>query len=374
MTDNLLKKIIIERIQREGFITFETFMDMALYYPGLGYYMSEKSVIGPEGDFYTSPHLHPIFGWLLAIQIDEVRRLMGDPEKFTILEIGAGRGYLSGGIISYIQRELNWHNGWRYIIAERNSYMQQKQKELLSEYKEIVQWTTSLANIGRFCGCIVSNEIIDSFPVHIIQMNEAFSEIYVGVDENGFNETAGKLSTPDLAQYIGRYRIPEIKGYRTEVNMRTRDFLKDINGLLAEGFVITIDYGYPSWEYYADERSDGTLLCYHRHTYNEDPYNYIGDQDITAHANFSSLRDWGEEFGMKTIGYCPQGTFLVSLGIDEVISKRLKADPDFQREILKIKGLLFGMGDTHKVMIQYKGKKDIRNLMGFRLRNKFNLL
>ncbi|MEC4686232.1 MAG: SAM-dependent methyltransferase [Nitrospirota bacterium] len=370
----MLKRIISERIKQGGSITFERFMDMALYQPEYGYYMSVESVIGPDGDFFTSPHLHPVFGWLLAIQIDEMRRLLGEPKEFTILEIGAGRGFLAEGIISYIRREFNWGDRWHYIIVERNPHMRQGQEETLSKYKGIVQWVSSLSDVERFCGCVVSNELLDAFPAHVVQMNDTFSEVYVDVAEDGFKESMGALSTPLLEEYIRRYRIPGITGYRTEVNLRLRGFLEEINNLLSEGFVITIDYGYPSWEYYAEERSRGTLLCYHRHTCNEDPYGYIGEQDITAHVNFSALRDWGEDVGMRTIGYCPQGTFLVSLGIDRVISGMLSADPGFQSEIPKIKGLLLGMGDTHKVMVQYKGNRKSGSLRGFELRNRLNLL
>jgi len=370
----MLEDIIKRMIRQEGALTFERFMDTALYLPGYGYYMSGRQVIGPGGDFYTSAHLHPVFGWLLAIQMDEMRGLLGEPGGFTVVEVGAGRGFLSEGIISYIRRELDWGDEWRYVIVERNPHVRQVQEELLSEHGGVVQWASSLAEVGRFCGCIVSNELLDSFPVHVIQMDGVFSEVYVDVTDDGFRERLGGLSTPGLAEYISRYRIPGKAGYRTEVNLRIRDFLEEINGLLAEGFVMTIDYGYPFWEYYAEERSRGTLLCYYRHTCNEDPYLYVGEQDITAHVNFSSLKDWGEEMGLRTVGYCPQGTFLVSLGIDRVISGMLSADPSFQGEIPKIKGLLLGMGDTHKVMIQYKGKREIGGLTGFELRNRLNLL
>ncbi|NOY38900.1 MAG: class I SAM-dependent methyltransferase, partial [Nitrospirae bacterium] len=125
----MLEKIISKGIKQEGPITFERFMDMALYLPGYGYYMSGKSVVGPDGDFFTSPHLHPVFGWLLAIQMDEMRRFLGEPKEFTILEIGAGRGFLAEGILAYIRREFNWGDGWHYIIVERNPRIQQGQEE-----------------------------------------------------------------------------------------------------------------------------------------------------------------------------------------------------------------------------------------------------
>ncbi len=370
----MLEETIKEMIRLEGAITFERFMEAALYMPEHGYYMSGREVIGPGGDFYTSTHLHPVFGWLLAIQMDEMRSLLGEPPGFTIVEVGAGRGYLSEGIISYVLRELDWGDGWRYVIVERNPHMRRAQEELLSGHGGLVQWASSLAAVERFCGCVVSNELIDALPVHLIQKEDVFREVYVDVTGDGFEDRLGALSTPELAEYIDRYRIPEIPGYRTEVNLCARGFLEEVAGVLAEGFVITIDYGYPFREYYAEERSRGTLLCYHRHTCNEDPYRNVGEQDITAHVNFSSLKDWGEEMGLRTVGYCPQGTFLVSLGIDRVITEMLRADPSFQAAIPRIKGLLLGMGDTHKVMVQYKGRRELEGLKGFELRNRLYLL
>ncbi|NOZ26290.1 MAG: SAM-dependent methyltransferase [Nitrospirae bacterium] len=370
----MLEDAIKRMIRRDGAVTFERFMEMALYMPEHGYYMSGRQVIGPEGDFYTSPHLHPVFGWVLAVQLDEMRSLLGEPGGFTIVEVGAGRGFLSDGIISYIRRELGWGDGWHYVIVERNPGVRRVQEETLSEHEGIVEWVSSLGETGRFRGCVVSNELLDSFPVHVIQMDDVFCEVYVDVTDDGFRERLGDLSTPELVDYIDRYRIPRTAGYRTEVNLRIRGFLEEVSRILAEGFVMTIDYGYPFWEYYAEERSRGTLLCYHRHACNEDPYQNVGQQDITAHVNFSALRDWGEETGLKTVGYCSQGTFLVSLGIDRILSGLLDADPGFQSEIPKIKGLLLGMGDTHKVMIQYKGDRALRGLRGFELRNRLNLL
>ena len=205
-------------------------------------------------------------------------------------------------------------------------------------------------------------------------MNDQFQEIYVAANEKGFIELFKGLSTPELAEYIKQYKLPEITGYRTEINLRIKDYLKRVNNFISDGFVISIDYGYSARQYYAEERNKGTLLCYSKHTINENPYMNLGNQDITAHVNFTSLRDWGKDHGLKTIGYCPQGTFLASLSIEEIVSKELEGNPAFQLEFLKIKSLLLGMGDSHQVMIQYKGKKDIQNLKGFELRNRVTCL
>ena len=347
---------------------------MSLYHREFGYYMTEKSRIGPHGDYYTSPHLHPIFGWLLANQLDEIKRIMGDPNEFTVLEIGAGKGFMAEGILDFAQRKLNWKGKWKYIIVEKNRHTIKKQMKQLKAHSGRIEWKTSLEAVDPFCGCVISNELLDAFPVHLVVMNDQFQEIYVFSNETEFRELKGELSTTELQRYINRYQIPAIKGYRTEINLNISNYLNRLDNILSEGFVISIDYGFSSREYYSADRNRGTLLCYHKHTANENLYRHVGDQDITAHVNFTSLKDWGAELGMKSLGYCPQGIFLASLGIDEIVSDELAASPSFQIEMLKIKELLFGMGDSHKVMIQYKGKEDFEGLRGFKFKNSLDRL
>jgi SAM-dependent MidA family methyltransferase len=135
--------------------------------------------------------------------------------------------------------------------------------------------------------------------------------------------------------------IPSVMeiGYRTEVNLRIKEWLREISAILERGFVLTVDYGYPADDYYSPERNRGTLLCYHQHQVIENPYINIGEQDLTAHINFSALKKWGEEVGLSTLGFAPQGTYLIALGIDEVMAVM----PDLTSDVLdipKIKGLL----------------------------------
>lgn len=374
MSQNKLERIINRKIERSGPITFETFMDLSLYYPDYGYYMTKKSRIGPQGDYYTSPHLHPIFGWLLANQLDEMKRKMGDPPEFTILEIGAGKGYLAEGILEFAQRQLKWKGDWKYIIVEKNQYTLQQQKKQLQAYNDRIEWQRSLDAVDPFCGCVISNELLDAFPVHLIEANRQHLEVYVGLGDYNYKEIKENLSTDHLQDYIKRYQIPSQKGYRTEVNLNILQYLKRLDAILTEGFVISIDYGYSAREYYAADRNRGSLLCYYRHTVNDNPYRHVGEQDITAHVNFTALRDWGVEMRMMPLGYCPQGIFLASLGIDEIVSGELASSPNYHKEMLKIKGLLFGMGDTHKVMVQHKGRKEMNALRGFRYKNRLDRL
>jgi SAM-dependent MidA family methyltransferase len=374
MSQNQLKEIIHQRLEKSGPITFETYMDMSLYHRDFGYYMTEKPRTGPSGDYYTSPHLHPIFGWLVANQLDEIRRIMGKPAEFTVLEIGAGKGFLAKDILDFVLGRLKWQGPWKYIIVERNRHAIKRQKEELKAHAGRIQWRTSLEQVDSFCGCVISNELLDAFPVRLVVMNDCFQEIFIVSENTEFKEIRRSLSSAELKSDISRYHIPPIQGYRTEINLNISDYLNRLDNILAEGFVISIDYGYAAREYYSPDRNRGTLLCYHRHKVNENPYVHVGDQDITAHVNFTALRDRGTEIGMMPLGFCPQGLFLASLGIDEIVSAELERSPNFQMELLKIKGLLFGMGDSHQVLIQYKGKKDFEGLRGFQMKNRLDRL
>jgi len=183
------------------------------------------------------------------------------------------------------------------------------------------------------------------------------------------------LSTEAIADYLNEFSIELAKGYRTEVNLRIKEWLRSIDEVLREGFVLTIDYGYSASDYYSEERNRGTLLCYCKHQMNEDPYQNIGEQDITAHVNFSSVKKWGEYLGLKTLGFCQQGTFLVALGIDEIINELYEHSPDYLFEVAKIKGLILPgtMGESHKVVIQYRGMS-FPELRGFSIRNQVDKL
>ncbi len=376
-----LKQKIIEKIKSEGPISFETFMEMALYYPGYGYYMKDSTQIGREGDFYTSPHLHPIFGAVIGRQMEEMWDLMGRPEVFQVVEMGAGMGYLAGDMLGYLKRrgqsaKDTIFDHLAYTIVELNPSVRAQQQALLKDFQDKVDWCSGWNELKNITGCFLSNELLDAFPVRLVEMDEKMMEIYVSI-ENGKITEIKRRYDDNIKGYFNLFSIDLNsfpRGYRTEVNLRLRDWLKDVSDNLSEGFVLTVDYGYPAYDYYSEERNRGTLLCFYRHRTNENPFLNIGEQDLTAHVNFSSLKKWGEEFGLKTIGFCPQGTFLISLGIDEVMAELYGETPDLF-EIAKIKGLILpqGMGESHKVMIQYKGKGDPK-LRGFSIRNRMGSL
>jgi len=388
---NPLKEKIIEKIRSEGPISFEAFMEMTLYYPGLGYYMKDSTEIGRMGDFYTSPHLHRIFGAMLGRQMEEMWGFMGCPELFQVIEMGAGMGHLAKDMLDYLSgvegegKEKDIFGHLEYTIIERNPSVRARQKELLGDLPGKVAWYSDVGQLPPAVGCYLSNELLDAFPIRLIEMDDEVKEIYVATtslsaleeEESSDADALMELKRPcssETRDYLREFSIDLSRGYKTEVNLRIRDWLREINDKLSEGFIMTIDYGYPSWDYYSEERSRGTLLCYHKHQIDEDPFQNIGEQDMTAHVNFSSLKKWGEDGGLKTVGFCPQGVYLVSLGLDEVITE-FYGDSLDPFDIAKIKGLILpqGMGESHKVMIQYKGKGEPK-LKGFTLRNQVGKL
>ena len=349
-------------------------MDMALYYPGLGYYTSPEFVIGRKGDFYTSSHLHAIFGMIIGKQLEEMWEIMQKPSDFSAVEIGAGRGYLCKDMLEYLKNRHIFHS-LNYIIAELNPVLRENQRNFLSDFSDKINWVSSVNELHGIRGCIFSNELLDAFPVHLVKKEDVLKEIFISFNENYFIEQYQDVSSIDIINYLKHFSVEIPRGYRTEINLRIKDWLRDIAEALSDGFLLTVDYGYIAQEYYEEDRTKGTLLCYHKHQVTENPYKNIGKQDVTAHVNFSSLKRWGDEIGFKTIGYCPQGTFLVALGIDELITELYGDSPDYEAHILKIKGLLLpqGMGESHKVMIQYKGE-GLPELRGFSLRNNVRYL
>ncbi|MGC2063929.1 MAG: SAM-dependent methyltransferase [Thermodesulfovibrionales bacterium] len=371
-----LEQKIIRRIKAEGRITFEQFMEMALYDPEFGYYRSPDLVIGKGGDFYTSAHLHPVFGGMVGKQIMEMWEFTGRPDLFAIIEVGGGEGHICLDMLLYLQGSP-FFDALRYIIVEINPAMQQRQKALLSSLPgNKVQWVASLQEIGPVgCGCVFSNELLDAFPVHLVEMGKELREIYIAVRGETLVEEPGPLSSKVVAEHFDGMKVCLDRGYRTEANIRIRDWLVDVSRILNEGFVLTIDYGYLGRDYYSEDRNRGTLICYHQHQANEDPLCNIGMQDITCHVNFSAVKIWGEEVGLRTVGLSSQGAFLVSLGIDEEIQKLSVTSEDYLFELARIKKLIMpqGMGDSHMVMLQYKGPGEPA-LRGFSLRNQMKYL
>ncbi|HTY20108.1 MAG TPA: SAM-dependent methyltransferase [Geobacteraceae bacterium] len=364
--DRELRRLILDRIGEKGRITFADYMGSCLYEPGLGYYTSPGKRVGAEGDFYTSSNVHWAFGRLIAREIVRMWETMDSPPFFDIVEVGAGNGRLAVDILETIaDLEPALYDKLRYRLVEAEPTLREVQAALLGDHCERCAWNTpeELAE-GRLSisGCLLSNELIDSFPVHLVEMaSEGLREVYVTAVDGEFAEILDLPSTPELEEYLVRLGIVLLPGQRAEINLEAGRWLARAARALNRGFVMTIDYGYPAEELYAPFRKNGTLLCYYRHRVEENPYIRVGRQDITSHVDFTSLIRRGEEAGLATVWFGEQYRFLLAAGLMEEITALetgAYSEEDRRNCRLILKKLILpdgGMGDTFKVLIQAQG-------------------
>ncbi|BBO16636.1 SAM-dependent methyltransferase, MidA family [Candidatus Brocadia pituitae] len=355
----LIKDLILEEINKEGKIPFFEFMRMALYHPEYGYYNSEKERVGKQGDYYTSPAVHRMFGELIAKQLEEMWMIMGK-ELFTVVEMGANRGWLCHDIIQSVVHEYpEFYSNFHYIIVESNPYAREKQRSLLESLEgteEKVSWHTYTEDgfsFDKIRGCFLSNEFVDALPVHRLKMkNKVLKETYVGYNGVNFCEIDDAVSVPALQKYLETNKISLEEDQVCEVNLGAADWLRHVSEKLDKGFIITIDYGDTRDGLYHENMREGTLRCYYDHTFNRDYFEQLGEQDITAHVDFTNLINAGKAVQLEVTGFIKQSHFLIALGILE----RLHDARHDTGTILKLKNLLHpeAMGEVFKVLIQHK--------------------
>ena len=362
-----MRKEISDLIHKRGKITFADFMELALYHSEYGYYTSKKEKIGKEGDYYTSSDVHSVFGELIASQLEQMWRLLGS-NRFTVVEIGAGKGWLCHDILNYVRNEYpEFFEKIDYKIVEISRNLIERQSNTLKGLEEKVSWESFSEDGFSFNpieGCFLSNEFVDSLPVHqVVVENNRLKEIYVTTTDDMFCEKIDELSNPELEDYFDNSKINLKEGQRAEVNLKALDWVKNISYCLNRGFVITMDYGHLAEDLYSEERYRGTLMCYYEHTTSENPYERVGNQDITSHVNFSSIIEEGARSGLSTTGFTRQSNFLIALGI---LNKMNEVQGDISK-LLTMKNLFLpgGMGDIFKVLIQHK-EIDSPELIGLR--------
>jgi SAM-dependent MidA family methyltransferase len=420
---NLAVQAIAHRICQtpQQRITFAEYMELALYHPQHGYYAAQNTIIGPKGDFLTSPHLGHDFGELLAEQFAQMWEILGQPSKFTLLEMGAGQGLIAWDVLTYLEKtHPSCFAALTYQMVEKSPALRQAQQTHLAPWATKLAWT-DLDRIppNTLVGCCFSNELVDALPVHQVILTESgLQEIYVTLAPDGetskarspenfpenspenspenclnpvpqkspeefrenspafpqasspahdFQEIMGDLSTPQLADYFEFVDIdlksPQYaSGYRTEVNLAALTWMEQVATVLQRGFVLTIDYGYPAQQYYSPQRSQGTLQCYYQHAHHNDPYCYIGQQDITAHVDFTALERQGTRCGLTTVGQTQQAMFLMALGLgDRLAALANEADgPNSLQTVIRRRDALhqlmnpMGLGNFG-VLLQSKG-------------------
>ncbi len=374
-----LRQFILSRIREEGPVSFAQFMEWCLYHPAYGYYSSKEAVIGREGDYYTSPCVNPLFGGMVARQLSQMSGMLGG-EAFTVMEMGGGRGFLCEDILNWAKNnDPGFYERLKYYVLETSPCLLDEQRERLSgeAAKGKVSWVSEEDLRSGWLlpeGCVLSNELVDAFPVHrVVRQNGEFKEIFVGEEEGRFVEILENPPDPRINKYFADSNVVLEEGQKTEVNLRALEWLEDAGRCLRRGFFLTIDYGEEAHKLYNPIRRDGTLRCYFRHQLSDSPYERVGRQDMTSHVNFTSLIRRGEELGIHLTGLVPQYRFLIALGLlDEAAEAAKGMSPvDGLALRLSLKHLIEperGMGEVFKVLIQHKGidKPELQGLQDLR--------
>ena len=372
-----LKEIIFQKITNssEQRITFAEYMDLALYHPQYGYYNSDRLKIGAKGDFFTSSSLGKDFGELLATQLVQMWQILGQPADFVLVEMGAGEGFLANDILVYLESQYpDFLANLEYLIIEKSEKLIYKQRHLWQKWldkKVKISWKDwHLIEDNSLVGCCLGNELIDAFPVHQVVIKDGnLREIFVTVKDNQLGEIIASISTPELKSYFDLIGINLLcdsypEGYRTQVNLAALDWLKEVAAKLKQGYLLTIDYGYPATKYYHPQRGQGTLKCYYQHCHHQDPYINLGYQDLTAHVDFTALERQGELCGLEKLGFTRQALFLMALGLGERLSSlnsgkftlaEILQRRDHLRQLIEPTGL-GGFG----VLLQGKGLTEVQ--------------
>lgn len=313
--DQALTDFIRRTIRQSGPVTFEWFMERALYHPELGYYSSGRCAIGRRGDYFTNVSVGPLFGRLLAAQFAEMWETLGRPDDFVIVEQGAHHGDFARDVLGAVrERAPDFFSTLRYCIIEPFPVLQQRQTEALRDFGEKLTWKKSLIDLEPFCGIHFSNELLDAMPLHLISsVGTGWEERCVVESGDGFDFVTAPITDAELRRHLEMIPLHSNGPYETEVNLAALRWIESLAPKLTRGYVLAVDYGYARENYYAPERSSGTLQSYARHRINPSPLTDIGEADITAHGDWTSLAERAEAHSLSVAGFTDQHHFVTGV-------------------------------------------------------------
>jgi SAM-dependent MidA family methyltransferase len=357
-----LAELLADRIRRFGPITFADYMRECLYHPVHGYYSKAESKL--FADYYTSVDVHPIFAHLLARQFAEMWESLGGPKEFTLVEGGAGVGRFAAQVLDFCKAKLPaFYGALRYVAVERSA-LRREQAMIGAKRHAAAEQFTATAEVPAHvaAGCIFSNELADALPVHRVVMDRGtLKEIHVDFRDGHFVDALAPLSTCAITEYLAAQNIALSEGQHAEAGLEACDWIGEIGRRLERGYVLTIDYGHPAAELFDGHHMRGTLLAYQNHRASEEFYASPGEQDLTAHVNFTALESWGKRSGLETAGFTSQTSFLLALGQGNEFAdlyEEGQTEGERTRARLQLKTLIHpeGMGERFQVLIQRKGE------------------
>lgn len=307
-------------IERDGPITFARFMELALYHSAYGYYSTGPRA-GRSGDFLTAPEAHPIFGWTLARQLDELWHLLDRPVPFTLREYGPGAGTLAVTLLEGLARDRSpLLDALRYQPVERSAVALDELSRRLAAagFQHLLEEPGATTPIT---GAVLANEFLDALPVHRVTWQSGeLLELYVDWEDDRFVDVPGPPSTPALATYLQQVSVRLYDGQVAEINLEIEHWVTEVARALEQGYVLVFDYGYPAAERYDPVRFPrGTLKTYRGHAVSEDIFHAVGEQDITAHVDFTALERAALRHDLAVLGRVTQAEFLANAGIGELL-------------------------------------------------------
>jgi SAM-dependent MidA family methyltransferase len=372
-----LRQRIVEEIRRSGAIPFSRYMELCLYEPELGYYSRPREKFGKAGDFYTSSDVHAVFGRLLARQFEEMWRVLDSPSRIDLIELGPGRGLFARDVLDWSAKHFpEFARALQYSLVEQSAHLGAKLRERLGEPISNGSCSVfeSLEEASGRAGenvILFGNEFFDALPVEVVDHR---GSLRVDLKGERFMEMFVPPS-PEEQEFIDRYSVHPEEGERVEAPLASLVWMDRIAQIFQNrsGFVVLIDYGYTREEQLAGRHRD-TLMTYRRHVATPSPYEAPGEQDITAHVNFTALRTRGVERGLESLGLVTQSQFLIGIGEENEFADAFqdcRLPQERAKVALQLKHLISptGMGETFQVLLMSRdvAKEKAASLGGLRL-------
>jgi len=360
-----LRDTIFREIEERGSIPFSRYMELCLYEPGLGFYEREQEIFGKAGDFYTSSDVHAVFGRLLARQFEEMWQALGSPARVEVIELGPGRGLFARDVLDWSRKKFpEFFRALHYTLVERSGKLRHALGERLSE--RITEGTVSICEGLEETGTgqrpvptedviVFANEFLDALPVEVVADRGL---LHLALKDGDLAETFAPVPQ-EVREYLDRYSVLPGEGERVEAGLAAMEWMRRLAGAVPRGFLVLVDYGYLREELLAG-RHRGTLVAARQHQLSRNPYEAPGEQDITAHVNFTAVSAAGEAAGLQTLGLVTQSQFLMGIGeatqfADAFEECRL---PQEQAKVaLQLKHLVTpaGMGENFQVLVMGRG-------------------
>jgi SAM-dependent MidA family methyltransferase len=361
-----LRQKIVQEIQEHGPIPFSRYMEICLYDPELGYYSRNAEKFGKAGDFYTSSDVHAVFGRLLARQFEDMWRVLGSPAEIEVLELGPGRGLFAQDVLDWSEKKFpEFFRAVKYGLLEQSATLRQRLKTTLDRHiaggkAVVVGGEQSAPGLIRALAAdvpiiVFANEFFDALPVEVVSDK---GTLRVAAPGDQFVEEWTKTSAAEN-EFLDRYGVHPEAADRTEVSLVAQGWMSRIADSITHGFVIAIDYGYTRDEQLAGRHME-TVMAYRQHSASTNAYEAPGEQDITAHVNFTALAGAAESGGMFVHKLRTQSQFLLGIGENNQFAdafEECKLPQEKAKVALQLKHLVTpaGVGETFHVMIASKG-------------------